>query len=75
MTLHFNATSRNRIDSDWPSLIFSFKDKDPLECRIISLRPLFIAYEDKEQIISSIVESIKRLSVAANKLNVTASNL
>ena len=42
---------------------------------MISLRPLFFAYEDREQIISLIVESLKRLSVAANKLNVTASNL
>ena len=42
---------------------------------MISLRPQFFAYEDREQIISLIVESLKRLSVAANKLNVTASNL
>ena len=55
--------------------MFNFKDKDPLECRMISLRPLFFAYEDREQIISLIVESLKRLSVAANKLDVTASNL
>ena len=42
---------------------------------MISLCPLFFAYEDREQTISLIVESLKRLSVAANKLNVTASNL
>ena len=42
---------------------------------MISLHPLFFAYEDKEQIVYLIVESLKRLSVAANKLNVTASNL
>ena len=55
--------------------MFNFKDKDPLECRMISLRPLFFTCEDREQIISLVVESLKRLSVAANKLNVTASNL
>ena len=39
---------------------------------MISLRPLFFAYEDREQMI---FESLKRLSVAAKKPNVTASNL
>ena len=32
--------------------------------------PLFFAYEDRNQIISLIVETMKRLCVAANKLNV-----
>ena len=75
MTLHYDTTSRSRVDNDWPWLIFNFKDKDLLECRMISLRPLFFAYKDREQIISLIVEPLKRLSVAANKLNVIASNL
>ena len=75
VTLHYDTTSRSRIDGDWSSLIFNFKDKDPLECRMISLRLLFFAYENRKQIISLIVESLKRLSVATNKLNVTASNL
>ena len=35
----------------------------------------FFAYEDRSQIISLIVETLKRLSVAADKLNVTASDL
>ena len=38
---------------------------------MVSLLPLFFAYEDNEQIISFLVELLKRLSVAANKLNVT----
>ena len=42
---------------------------------MISLRPLFFAYEGREQMISLIVESLKRLKVTVNKLNVTASNL
>ena len=42
---------------------------------MISLCPLLFAYEERGQIISLIVESFKRLSVAANKLNVTAFNL
>lgn len=42
---------------------------------MISLCPLFFAYEDREQIIYLMFESLKRLSLAANKLNVAASNL
>lgn len=74
-TLHFDTTTRSRIDGDWPSLILNFKDDDPRECRMIPLRPLFFAYEDRSQIISLIVETLKRLSVAANKLNVTEIDL
>ena len=75
VTLHFDTTTRSRIDGDWPSLILNFKDDDPLECRMISLRPLFFAYEDREQIIKLVVQTLERLSVAASKLNVTASDL
>ena len=42
---------------------------------MISLHPLKFAYEDREQIISLIVESFQRLSVAVSKLKVTASDL
>ena len=48
VTLHYDRTSKSRIDGDWPSLIFNFKDKGPLECWMISLCPLFFAYEDRE---------------------------
>ena len=75
VTLHYDTTSRIRNDGDWPSLICNVKDKDHLKCWMISLCPLFFAYEDQEQIISLMFESLKRLSVAANKLNVAASNL
>ena len=53
--LHFDTTKRSRVDGDWPSLIFNFKDDNPLESRMISLRPLQFAYENREQIISLIV--------------------
>ena len=75
VTLHFDTTQRSRIDGDWPSLILNFKDDNPLECRMISLCPFFFAYEDRSQIISLIVETLNRLSVAASKLNLTAVNL
>ena len=42
---------------------------------MISLRPLFFAYEDREQLISLIVETFKRLSIAGQKLNVTVQDL
>ena len=75
VTLHFDTTTRSQIDGDWPSLILNFKDDDPLECRMISLRPLFFVYEDREQIISLIVETFKRLSIAGQKLNVAVQDL
>ena len=75
VTLHVDTTQRSRIDGDWPSLILNFKDDNPLECRMISLCPLFFAYGDRSQIISLIVETLNRLSVAASKLNLTAANL
>ena len=66
--LHFDTTQRSRIDGDWPSLILNLKDDNPLEC------PLFFAHEDRLQVISLIVETLNRLSVAASKLNLTAVN-
>ena len=57
VTLHFDATSRSKIDGDWPSLIFIFSDK-----RRFNLRPLFFAYEDRAQIIRLLVETFQRLS-------------
>ena len=56
-------------------MIFKFKDDNPLECRMISLRPIEFAYEDREQIIELVTETLNRLSVAAHKLNTTASEL
>ena len=75
VTLHYDTTSRSRIDGDWPALIFNFKDDDPLENRMISLRPIKFAYENREPIISLIVETLQRLCVAASKLKASASDL
>ena len=58
VTLHFDATSRSKIDGDWPSLILIFSDK-----RRFPLRPLFFAYEDRVQIVRLIVETYKRLVI------------
>ena len=55
--LHFDATSRSKIDGDWPSLILVFSDN-----RRYSLRPLFFAFEDRQNIVRLIVETYKRLA-------------
>ena len=61
VTLHFHTTSRNSIDGEWPSLISNFSDKQK-----ICLRPLFLAYEDREQITKLIFETYERLAAAAS---------
>ena len=55
VTLHFYTTQRSRISGDWPSLILNFNDDDPLECRMVSLRPIKMAYEGRAQTISLVV--------------------
>ena len=70
VTLHFDATSRSKIDGDWPCLILIFSNK-----RRFSLRPLFFAYEDRAQIIRLIVETYQRLAAAIDNSSVTAKTL
>ena len=60
-TLHYDTTSRSKIDGEWPSLIFSFSNKQ----RYV-LRPIFFAYETRTQIISLILETLERLAVLVN---------
>ena len=45
-TLHYDTTSRNSIDGEWPSIISRFSDASEFV-----LRPMFFAYEDREQIV------------------------
>ena len=59
-TLHFDTTSRNNIDGEWPSLILNFSNTQRHR-----LRPLFFAYEDRANIIRLIIETYERLAVAA----------
>ena len=40
-TLHYDTTSRGKIDGDWPSIMFSFSNN-----RRFVLCPLFFAFED-----------------------------
>ena len=58
-TIHFDTTGRSSIDGQWPSIILSFSDG--LEYR---LRPLFFAFEDRQQITDLFVETFFRLAMA-----------
>ena len=72
-TLHYDTTSRCGIDGEWVSLIIYFSDG-----RRYRLRPIYLAYEDRENIIRYIVESYQRLAVVATNAqghNVTAADL
>ena len=64
VTLHFDTTSRSRVDGEWPSLLLNFKGDDPSDCKMLRLRALFFAHEDRDQIAKLIIETLKRLSVA-----------
>ena len=75
VTLHFDTTSRSRINGDWPALILNFKDDNPFECRMLNLRALPFGFEDREQIVCLVVETLTRLTVAGKKLNVTVNDL
>ena len=57
-TLHFDSTQRSKIDGDWPCLILIFTNN-----LRFSLRPLFFAYEDRENIVRLIVETYIRLAL------------
>lgn len=61
-TLHYDTTSRNKIDGEWTSIIFSFTNKQ----RFV-LRPIFFAYEDRMQIIKLLRETLERLAVLVNR--------
>ena len=60
-TVHFDTTSRSSIDGEWPSIIIILSDGQEFR-----LRPLFFAYEDRDQITELFVETFTRLSIAVN---------
>ena len=66
VTLHYDTTHRSQIDGDWPSIILNFSGGEETESKMIPLRPINFAYEDREQILLLITETLKRLSTAAN---------
>ena len=73
VTLHYDSTTRNSIDREWPSLISRFPDG-----QIFRHRPIFFAFEDRKQIFSLIVEMYERLAATATVVSgkiVAAANL
>ena len=60
-TLHYNTTSRNRIDGEWLSKFFAFSSGEEFV-----LRPVFFAYEDRQQIVDLLVETYHRLLLAVS---------
>ena len=65
-TLQYDTTSRNKIDGEWPAIIFKFSSGEEFV-----LRPIYFAYEDRQQIVNLLVETYNRLSIAAS---ITESN-
>jgi hypothetical protein len=68
VTLHYDTTSRSRIDGEWPCLILNFLSSDSTKCGMFPLRALTFAYEDREQIKTLIIETFKRLATATNNI-------
>ena len=66
VTLHYDTTTRSRIEGEWPFLILNFLNKDQAKCNMYPLRALTFAYEDREQITKLILETFARLSTATN---------
>ena len=57
-TLHYCTTSLCKIDGEWPSIIFSFSEKQQYV-----LGPIDFAYENCTQIISLLLETYKQLAL------------
>ena len=74
-TLHFDTTGRSRVDGEWPALILNFLSSVKDKCQMIRLRAMFFAYEDRDQIVKLIVETLRRLSVAEDDEHVTPKSL
>ena len=55
--MHYDTTSRCKIDGEWPAIILNFSGKERY-----SLRPLFFACEDRKQIVRLLVETFQRLA-------------
>ena len=65
--MHYDTTSRSRRDGEWPSLIINTIDDNPSLSDMISLRPLFFALENREQIAKLNIETLKRLSTTIQR--------
>ena len=64
-TLHYDSTTRSRLEGEWPSLIINVLSKEKSKCKFVRLRALTFAFEDRLQITKLIVETFHRLSAAS----------
>ena len=72
-TLHFDTTTRSTIDGNWPAIILIFSDGQRF-----NIRPIFFSHEDRENRATIIVETYKRLALAASatkNVDVTSTSL
>ena len=60
--LHFDSTTRSRINGDWPSSILNVRSP-PNVSNKFTLRPLFFAFEGRQNISRLIGDTLYRLSV------------
>jgi len=68
VTLHYDTTSRSRIEGEWPCLILNFLNSDSSKCNMFPLRALTFAYEDREQIKSLVLQTFQRLATATSNI-------
>ena len=61
VTFHYDTTTRNGIDGEWPAIILIFS-----EGKRFTLRPVFFAYEESENISNLVRETYERLAIAAS---------
>ena len=62
--MHYDTTSRSSVDGEWPSRILKLSSGQEYR-----LRPLFFAYEDREQITNLFIETYKHLSLILYAIN------
>ena len=58
-TLHYDTTTRKRINGEWPSLILRMESGKKFR-----LRPLSLAVEERQNITKLIVTMLKRMAIA-----------
>ena len=68
VTLHYDTTFRSRIPGEWPCLILNFPNKDPKVCKMFTLPALTFAFENRNQIMKLILETLSRLSITTGGL-------
>ena len=55
--LHFDTNKRSRIECEWPPLTLNIRSP-PNQTQRFTLRPLFFAFEDRENVAKLMVETL-----------------